>query len=69
MRQTHTFVLKILLDSNETSLLRGQISEPTSPDEWRATFADVNDLFQQLVTRLAAAPGELEIELALRRVE
>ncbi|OQY99794.1 MAG: hypothetical protein B6D41_00695 [Chloroflexi bacterium UTCFX4] len=69
MRQTHTFVLKILLDNQTTSRLHGQISQPSSDDEWRASFGDVNELLRQLVKRLAAAPGELEIELALRRVE
>ena len=29
MRQTHTFVLKILLDRDAAPLLRGQISEPS----------------------------------------
>lgn len=69
MRQTHTFVLKVLFDKEQTSGLRGQISEPTAGDEWRASFGDVNELLRQLVERLAAAPGEVEIELALRRVE
>ncbi len=69
MRHTHTFVLKVLLDNDYTSHLRGQISEPASADEWRASFTDVNELLQQLVKRLATAPGEMEIELALRRVE
>ena len=69
MRQTHTFILKILLDGEDAPFVRGQISEPASTDEWRATFADVNELFRQLAERLAAAPGELEIELALRRME
>ncbi len=76
MRQTHTFVLKILLDPSTDSgqamhsaHLRGQISEPSSDDEWRASFADVNELLQQLLQRVAAAPGEMEIGLALKRVE
>ncbi|OQY99152.1 MAG: hypothetical protein B6D41_01770 [Chloroflexi bacterium UTCFX4] len=69
MRQTHTFVLKILLDNQATSRLHGQISQPSSDDEWRASFGDVNELLRQLVTRVSAAPGEMEIELALKRVE
>ncbi len=69
MRQTHTFVLKILLDNQATSRLHGQISQPSSDDEWRASFGDVNELLRQLVTRVSAVPGEMEIELALKRVE
>ncbi|GEM_PF-5139519 len=82
MRHTHTFVLKVLLErapdagqaAHPTSL-RGQISEPSSADEWRARFADVNELLQELLKRVAVetvSPGEathLEIELALKRVE
>lgn len=80
MRQTHTFVLRVLLDHEQTAELRGQISEPTAVDEWRASFGDVNELLRQLIKRVAAAPGEgdvrcipiadiAEMELALRRVE
>ncbi len=69
MRHTHTFVLKILLDQDYTSRLHGQISEPSATDEWRASFADVNELLQQLVRRISAAPGAMEIELTLKRVE
>lgn len=80
MRNTHTFVLRVLLDQEDSSPLRGQISEPSSADEWRASFVDVNELLQQLLKRVAAAPGssfaepsdettKLEIELALKRVE
>lgn len=74
MRHTHTFVLKLLLDNEQMSRLHGQISQPASDDEWRASFADVNELLQQLLKRVAAAPGEAlgdiaEIGHARERVE
>lgn len=74
MRQTHTFVLRVLLDHEQTVGLRGQISEPTAVDEWRASFGDVNELLRQLIKRVAAAPAEAmediaEIGHARERVE
>jgi hypothetical protein len=68
MRHTHTFVLKILLDQESISHLRGQISEPSSGDEWRANFANGSDLIQQLLKRVAAASDEMERELAPPRL-
>ncbi|MDL1895249.1 hypothetical protein FBQ82_03185 [Anaerolineae bacterium CFX7] len=76
MRRTHTFVLQVLLErapdagqaAHPTSL-RGQISEPSSADEWRARFADVDELLQELLKRVAVEAGEMELELARQRVE
>jgi len=74
MRNSHTFVLKALLDEQNAARVRGQISEPTATDEWRASFGDAHELLAQLLKRLTAAPAEAmediaEIGHARERVE
>ena len=51
MRQLHTFIIRILLD-DDAETLRGQVSEPASDDGWRASFADVAELWAKLKQRL-----------------
>ena len=60
MRQTHTFVLKILLDRDAAPPLRGQISEPSSDDEWRVTFGDAAEMLAVLRRRLGLAQQEAQ---------
>ena len=57
MRTIQTFVVRILHHDDFGSELHGQISEPASADEWRASFANVQELFDQMLARLAADPA------------
>lgn len=56
MRTLQTFVVRILSPDDFGSELHGQISEPASADEWRASFSGVQELFDQILIRLAAEP-------------
>lgn len=56
MRTLQTFVIRILNRDDFGSELRGQISEPASADEWRVSFTGVQELFEQMLVRLAADP-------------
>jgi hypothetical protein len=60
MRTLQTFVVRILHRTEFGSEFHGQISEPSSADEWRATFSDVQELLDQLKNRLAVPPDEPE---------
>lgn len=51
MRQIHTFIIRVLHDENDETF-HGQVSEPASDDEWRASFAGLSDLWTKLKQRL-----------------
>lgn len=56
MRALQTFVVRILQNDELGFELSGQLSEPASADEWRTSFYGVQELFEQILTRLAAGP-------------
>ena len=55
MRHAHTFVVRILMDDDGTQTVRGQVTQPSSTDEWRASFVGAMDLWRALMERLQAA--------------
>jgi len=55
MRQLYTFVIRILHDDDDQAM-HGQISEPVSDDEWRASFANASELWAKLKQRVAKRP-------------
>jgi hypothetical protein len=69
MRTLQTFVVRILHRDEFGSAVHGQISEPTSGDEWRATFSDMQELLSHLQARLALARGDVEIDFAVGPLE
>jgi hypothetical protein len=61
MRTIQTFVIRIFSPEDFGSELQGQISEPGSADEWRTSFTGVQDLFDQILIRLAPGPALVDI--------
>ncbi len=55
MRQTRTFLVRLLVDDADPTQLRGQLSEPGSDDEWHHRFADVDEFLNGLRQRLTPA--------------
>lgn len=56
-----SFILRIIVDADGN--LHGQISEPGSDDEWRATFVGKDALWHVLCSRLVLSyiePSQLE---------
>ena len=51
MRQLYTFVIRVLSDDDDETL-RGQVSEPASADQWRASFGNGSELWAKLKERL-----------------
>ncbi len=54
MRQPQTFIVRILPGEDEQTL-HGQVSQPSSADDWRAPFASASELWQKLTDRLRLA--------------
>ena len=50
-QRPRAFVVRVLQDAEGN--LRGQISEPSSADEWRETFVSAEVLWQIFAERLA----------------
>ncbi len=66
MRHQHTFIVRIVRD-DDTQTLHGLISEPSSADDWRASFASASELWKLLLERLQIAIEATHAEQSERK--